>query len=177
MVDADNAFVAQYEKFVRGVASQLVAQLGLDCDFEDVVAFGLAGLLEARARYDASKGIAFKSFAYYRVRGAMEYLVEDGRTVIWIGQPTMRSDSFESKIAVINQIYQDQAALVEGVSYLDSRSLLSPNGYTAYGPGPEGAEAQLRASDGIHLTDSGGQVISVEVLRQLAERGFLPASP
>ncbi len=112
-----------------------------------------------------------------RVRGAMEYLVEDGRTVIWIGQPTMRSESFESKIAVINQIYQDQAALVEGVTYLDSRPLLSPNGYTAYGPGPEGAEAQLRASDGIHLTDSGGQVISVEVLRQLAERGFLPASP
>lgn len=71
MTEADNEFVAQYDKFVRGVAAQLVAQLGLECDVEDVVAFGFAGLLEANKRFDASKGIAFKSFAYYRVRGAM----------------------------------------------------------------------------------------------------------
>jgi RNA polymerase sigma factor for flagellar operon FliA len=71
MQDADNEFVAQYEKFVRGVAAQLVAQLGLDCDVDDVVAYGFEGLLTARTRFDASKGIAFKSFAYYRVRGAM----------------------------------------------------------------------------------------------------------
>lgn len=38
---------------------------------EDVVSFGFAGLLEARDRFDAGKGVAFKSFAYYRVRGAM----------------------------------------------------------------------------------------------------------
>ncbi len=112
-----------------------------------------------------------------RVRGAMDYLASEGRTVIWISQPTMRSASFESKIAVINQIYQDQAAQVEGVVFLDSRPLLTPNGYTAYGPGPEGSEAQLRASDGIHLTGSGGQVISVAVLDFLTQRGFLPPAP
>lgn len=109
-----------------------------------------------------------------RVRGTMEYLALEGREVFWIGQPTMRSDSFESKIAIINQIYADQAAAVDGVTFLDSRPLLSPNGYTAFGPGPDGSEAQLRASDGIHLTGVGGEVISVAVLRQLAERSFLP---
>jgi len=71
MTNADNEFVARYDKFVRGVAAQLVAQLGLECDVEDVVAFGFEGLLLAHKRYDASKGVAFKSFAYYRVRGAM----------------------------------------------------------------------------------------------------------
>ncbi|MEZ5228802.1 MAG: DUF459 domain-containing protein [Acidimicrobiales bacterium] len=112
-----------------------------------------------------------------RVRGAMEYLAADGRTVLWISQPTMRSESFESKIATINQIYREQADLVPGVTYLDSRPLLSPNGYTAYGPGADGSERQLRANDGIHLTDSGGQVISANVLAILTERGFLPRSP
>lgn len=109
-----------------------------------------------------------------RVRGAMEYLAADGRIVFWISQPTMRSESFESKIATINQIYADQAAAIDGVTYLDSRPLLSPGGYTAYGPGPDGADAQLRASDGIHLTGAGGEVISVAVLGQLSERGHLP---
>ncbi len=64
-------FVREYEGFVRGVATQTRTQLSLDTPLEDLVAFGFTGLLEAKQRFDASKGVAFKSFAYYRVRGAI----------------------------------------------------------------------------------------------------------
>jgi RNA polymerase sigma factor FliA len=64
-------FVREYEGFVRGVATQTRTQLSLDTPLEDLVAFGFQGLLEARQRFDASKGVAFKSFAYYRVRGSI----------------------------------------------------------------------------------------------------------
>ncbi len=67
----DERFVREYEGFVRGVATQTRAQLGVDTPLEDLIAFGFEGLLEARQRFDASKGVAFKSFAYYRVRGSM----------------------------------------------------------------------------------------------------------
>ena len=67
----DNEFVRQYEAFVRGVARQTAAQLDVDCETEDLVAFGFEGLLEARGRFDAARGVPFKSFAYYRVRGAI----------------------------------------------------------------------------------------------------------
>ena len=67
----DDHFVKEYEGFVRAIALQTRAQLGLDSAIEDLVAFGFQGLLEARLRFDASKGVAFKSFAYYRVRGAI----------------------------------------------------------------------------------------------------------
>ena len=67
----DEQFVREYESFVRGVALQTRAQLGLDTPVEDLVAFGFQGLLEARQRFDSSKGVAFKSFSYYRVRGAI----------------------------------------------------------------------------------------------------------
>lgn len=67
----DDQFVREYEGFVRGVATHTRAQLGVDTPLEDLVAFGFSGLLEARQRFDAAKGVAFKSFAYYRVRGAM----------------------------------------------------------------------------------------------------------
>lgn len=67
----DEQFVREYEGFVRGTAMQTRAQLGLDAPVEDLVAFGFQGLLEARARYDASKGVTFRAFAYYRVRGAV----------------------------------------------------------------------------------------------------------
>jgi RNA polymerase sigma factor for flagellar operon FliA len=67
----DDQFVKEYEGFVRGIALQTRGQLGLDTAVEDLIAFGYQGLLEARQRFDASKGVAFKSFAHYRVRGAI----------------------------------------------------------------------------------------------------------
>jgi RNA polymerase sigma factor for flagellar operon FliA len=67
----DDQFVREYEGFVRGIALQTRAQLGLDTLPEDLIAFGFQGLLEARQRFDATKGVAFKSFAHYRVRGAI----------------------------------------------------------------------------------------------------------
>jgi RNA polymerase sigma factor FliA len=67
----DEQFVREYEGFVRGTALQTRSQLGLDAPVEDLIAFGFQGLLEARARFDASKGVSFRAFAYYRVRGAV----------------------------------------------------------------------------------------------------------
>lgn len=69
--EQDDAFVQKYEPFVRGIVKQTCHQLGLDVDMDDLVACGFTGLVEARARYDARHGVPFKSFAYYRVRGAV----------------------------------------------------------------------------------------------------------
>lgn len=125
MTDIDNEFVAQYDRFVRGLAAQLVAQLGLDCDVEDVVAFGFVGLLHARERYDASKGVAFKSFAYYRVRGAM---VDGVRSMAYL--PRRAYARLRATEALDEQTEAVQPA---GASASDHR----------------GVDASLRAIDGI----------------------------
>lgn len=69
--ESEAAFVKQYEGLVASVAHKTMAQLNLRCDVEDLIGFGYTGLLEARARFDASKGVPFRNFAYYRVRGAV----------------------------------------------------------------------------------------------------------
>ncbi len=112
-----------------------------------------------------------------RVSTMMTLMSDAGRKVIWIGQPTMRSESFDAKIAVLNQIYADQAATFERVEFVDSKPFISPAGYRAYGPGVDGTDVQLRAIDGIHLTREGGAVIAVPVLEILRSEGFLPAGP
>lgn len=40
-------------------------------EFEELVALGRAGLVEAASRYDASRGASFSTFAWYRVQGAI----------------------------------------------------------------------------------------------------------
>jgi RNA polymerase sigma factor for flagellar operon FliA len=40
-------------------------------DFQELVAMGRAGLVEAASRYDAAKGASFATFAWYRVQGSI----------------------------------------------------------------------------------------------------------
>lgn len=56
---------------VRKIALRVRAELDLTCELDDLIAFGFHGLLEARNRFDPSRGVQFGTFAYYRVRGAV----------------------------------------------------------------------------------------------------------
>lgn len=67
----DSAYITEYEPLVRSIAAKLVAQLDLKVDHDDLHAFGLKGLVEARSRFDPSRGVQFNTFAYYRIRGAI----------------------------------------------------------------------------------------------------------
>jgi RNA polymerase sigma factor for flagellar operon FliA len=57
--------------FVRSIAAKVKEQLPREIEFDDLVSYGMQGLLEAAQRYDAQHGTAFTTFAYYRVRGAI----------------------------------------------------------------------------------------------------------
>lgn len=61
---------AHYE-LVERVVRRLQRELDLSCDVGDLRAWGHQGLLEAKRRFDAERGVRFTTFAYYRVRGAV----------------------------------------------------------------------------------------------------------
>ncbi|QQR89011.1 MAG: sigma-70 family RNA polymerase sigma factor [Myxococcales bacterium] len=70
-MDADDQFIQEHEALVKGIAHKIKAQLDLSCELDDLIAYGFHGLLEAKNRFDAERGIQFNTFAYYRVRGAI----------------------------------------------------------------------------------------------------------
>lgn len=70
-VREEREFVAEHASFVRKVAARIRAELDLVIELDDLVGYGYRGLLEARGRYDPSRGVQFKSYAHYRVRGAI----------------------------------------------------------------------------------------------------------
>jgi RNA polymerase sigma factor for flagellar operon FliA len=59
------------EQLVERALKRLVRELDLSVDPADLRGWGQQGLLEARQRFDPSRGVRFSTFAYYRVRGAM----------------------------------------------------------------------------------------------------------
>jgi RNA polymerase sigma factor for flagellar operon FliA len=65
---------------VRSIAGKLKRSLGRTLDIDELVAYGCKGLVEAASRFDSSKGVAFSTFAHYRIRGAM---LDGLRTMGW----------------------------------------------------------------------------------------------
>jgi RNA polymerase sigma factor for flagellar operon FliA len=56
---------------VRKIASDVRRSIGRLVEMDDLVAYGTQGLLEANERFDPRRGVAFSTFAYYRIRGAI----------------------------------------------------------------------------------------------------------
>lgn len=67
----DNAFIEEHREFVERLVDRTVGSLRLLGERDEFVAAAMEGLVVARQRYDPSRGAAFKTFAYYRVRGAI----------------------------------------------------------------------------------------------------------
>jgi RNA polymerase sigma factor for flagellar operon FliA len=63
--------IAQGIPLVKSIAVRLRAAYGLPASIDDLCAAGFTGLLEAIKRFDPSRGTAFTTFAYFRIRGAI----------------------------------------------------------------------------------------------------------
>jgi RNA polymerase sigma factor for flagellar operon FliA len=56
---------------VEIVARQVRRSLGAGVELDDLVSYGREGLLDAARRFDVSRGVPFRAYANFRVRGAV----------------------------------------------------------------------------------------------------------
>ncbi|MGI9016018.1 MAG: SGNH/GDSL hydrolase family protein [Euzebya sp.] len=100
-----------------------------------------------------------------RVGALMDELLQDGRAVIWVGQPLMRSTSFDESMDYISSLYRREASSRSLVSYVDARRVFEdPAGrYADYLADPSGQLVQMRLPDGVHLTRAGADRLAEQV--------------
>ncbi len=70
-IDERNALVLEELPQVYYIAARIHERLPQHVEMEDLVNAGVIGLLEACRNYDASKNAQFKTFAKFRIRGAI----------------------------------------------------------------------------------------------------------
>ena len=72
-----DAIVSEFLPGIRIQAMRLKMRLPSHIEADDLVSSGVVGLLDALDRYDASRDIKFRTYADFRIRGAMlDYLRE-----------------------------------------------------------------------------------------------------
>jgi RNA polymerase sigma factor for flagellar operon FliA len=66
-----DALVEQHRSYARALAVKVMHSIPVPVDLNDLVAYGEVGLIEAAERYDPRRGVAFPTFAHYRIKGAI----------------------------------------------------------------------------------------------------------
>jgi len=111
-----------------------------------------------------------------RVGRAMRILTRGGRRVYWVGDPIMRNAGYRGRIAMMDHIYEAEAARHPGVTFIDTWRLMA-NGkgsYAEYLHDRNGDLVLMRAPDGIHLTRAGGDRMAQSVLDVIEKDWGLP---
>ncbi len=73
--------IIEYAPVVKFVAGRLSIYLGNNVEFDDLVGYGIFGLIDAIDKFDVSKGIKFETYASLRIRGA---IFDQIRKMDWI---------------------------------------------------------------------------------------------
>src|SRR5215510_14290770 len=65
------AFIKQYAPLVKYVAGKVAVGMPNNVEFDDLVGFGVFGLIDAIDKFDPEKNVKFKTYAVTRIRGAI----------------------------------------------------------------------------------------------------------
>lgn len=68
---ARDDLINQYMPYAASIANRVCQSLSSAVDYEDVLCNARLGLLEAAKRYDEGQEVDFRTFAYYRIKGAI----------------------------------------------------------------------------------------------------------
>ena len=63
--------ILEYAQLVKLVAGRLSMYLGYNVEYDDLVGYGIFGLIDAIDKYDYGKNVKFETYASLRIRGAI----------------------------------------------------------------------------------------------------------
>jgi RNA polymerase sigma factor for flagellar operon FliA len=90
------SFIKQYAPLVKYVAGKVAIGMPHNVEFDDLVGFGVFGLIDAIDKFDPDKNVKFKTYAVTRIRGA---IFDELRQIDWVPR-SIRQKTREIETAV-----------------------------------------------------------------------------
>ena len=79
--EAREKLILEFAPLVKVVAGRLSMYLGYNVEYEDLVSYGIFGLIDAIDKFDCFKEVKFETYASLRIRGA---ILDQIRKMDWI---------------------------------------------------------------------------------------------
>ncbi len=97
-IEARNGLIERYAPLVKYVAGRMAVNMPPQVEFDDLVSYGIFGLIDAIEKYEPSRGFKFKTYATTRIRGG---IIDELRALDWIPR------SVRQKSRQLQQVYAD----------------------------------------------------------------------
>ena len=140
--------ILEYAPLVRVVAGRLSMYLGYNVEYDDLVGYGIFGLIDAIDKFDAAKDVKFETYASLRIRGS---ILDQIRKMDWIPRTVrqkqkkldeaikrveMRTGKNASDEDIAKEIGISDAELTNWQSQLKITNIVSLNEYVEQGSEP-----------------------------------------
>lgn len=120
--------VKKYIPLVKYIASRVILGKQKYIEYEDLVSYGMIGLMDAINKYDEKKGMKFSTYASIRIKGAM---IDEIRKISPISKGAMDKlnmynhaiESLQKKLLrepTLEEIVKELNMTIEEVSYIES---------------------------------------------------------
>lgn len=76
-----NDYIDKYSPLIKYVADRLASKLPAHVAKDDLISSGIIGLIDAIDKFDPSRNIQFKTYAEFRIKGAM---LDELRSMDWV---------------------------------------------------------------------------------------------
>ncbi len=73
--------IIEYSHLIKFIAGRLNIYFGSNVEYDDLVSFGVFGLIDAIDKYDPNKGVKFETYASLRIRGS---IIDSIREMDWV---------------------------------------------------------------------------------------------
>lgn len=140
--------IVEYASLVRIVAGRLSMYLGYNVEYDDLVGYGIFGLIDAIDKFDVNKDVKFETYASLRIRGS---ILDQIRKMDWIPrtvrQKQKKIDEAIKKIEtrtgraaldeeIVNELEVSNEELLNWQNQLKITNVVSLNEYVEQGMEP-----------------------------------------
>ena len=86
--DERERLITEYAPLVKNIAGRMAMKLPQHINQDDLRSAGIMGLLDAVDKFNPDRGVSFKSYAEFRIRGA---IIDDLRSMDWVPRSVRRN--------------------------------------------------------------------------------------
>ncbi len=170
--------ILEYAPLVKLVAGRLSMYLGYNVEYDDLVSYGIFGLIDAIDKFDSMKAVKFETYASLRIRGA---ILDQIRKMDWIPR-TIRQKQKKIDVAIKEieastgrAATDEEIAASLGISnddYLAWQSQMKITGVVSLNEFMEsGSEVPAEQSEQ-HRFESPEEVIEKEELKKILQQAL-----
>ncbi len=168
--------IIEYSQLVKLVAGRLSMYLGYNVEYEDLVSYGIFGLIDAIDKFDMDKNVKFETYASLRIRGA---ILDQIRKMDWIPRTIrqrqrkldeaiktieMRTGKTADDKEIASELGLDEEELANWQSQLKVTNVVSMSEFEENGP-----EIAMDASHNSHFVQPEDAIEEEELKQTLIE--------